>query len=436
MQTVTDSKPGAVVFDRRQVYRPFLERLNPIASSQSLLAEGLIVAPDHDPRDAGQPPIHVAFASVAELSRGSQMALVGGIGSGKTTELLLTQKVLSRHSDAINVYVDLADYTDLSEISTGAILAAAGMQLYSLLRSRLKNAGKELPEAVKAAHAKLRELALGKTNWVKQPPEPYDYEPDGDELYEVVQVKVPGVMKLRFPALRRQVFEILEQLFTIASTPLETDVSVLRSDDRQITLLIDGLDRLIRPHLFREFAEQDLQALKGTKISVIIVAPLLLWYDKSRFLQDYFDPVKHIPAAAADPQHSDFLRKILQRRGAPDLMDRAEITSIAKYSGGVLRDLLTLARSSAEYAYRDGEDRISRRHVNAAIKQIGNRYLAGLGNTQKRLLRSLIEDGEFPIENSTARELLVSRQVLEYFKGGVDYFAVHPALAKVLPKPA
>src|ERR1019366_8727178 len=165
-------------------------------------------------------------------------------------------------------------------------------------------------------------------------------------------------LRSRFPALGHKVKEAKELLLCIASP--------LLGSDAQITLLIDGLDRLIRPELFRQFAEQDLQVLKGTKISVIIVAPLLLWYDKSRFLQDYFDPVKHIPAAAADPQHSDFLRKILQRRGAPDLMDRAEITSIAKYSGGVLRDLLTLARSSAEYAYRDGEDRISRRHVNAA----------------------------------------------------------------------
>jgi hypothetical protein len=100
-----------------------------------------------------------------------------------------------------------------------------------------------------------------------------------------------------------------------------------------------------------------------------------------------------------------------------------------------LRDLLTLARSSAEYAYRDAEDRIGRSHVNAAIKQLGNRYLAGLGNNHRRLLRRLIGLGEFPIENSTARELLVNRQVLEYFKGGGDYFAVHPVLAKVLPKP-
>ena len=36
------------------------------------------------------------------------MALVGGIGSGKTTELQLTLKLLNRHSDAINIYLDLA----------------------------------------------------------------------------------------------------------------------------------------------------------------------------------------------------------------------------------------------------------------------------------------------------------------------------------------
>jgi Cdc6-like AAA superfamily ATPase len=423
METVADSKPGAVVFDRRQLYRPFLERLNP-TGSQSLLADGLVVAPDHDPRDIGRPPIHVAFANTAELTRGSQMALVGGIGSGKTTELLLTQKVLSRHPDAVNVYVDMADYADLSEISTGAILATAGIQLYRRLLKKARN--KELPDAVKAAWVKLRALAFGKTDWVKQPPDPYEYEPDADEAYEVVRVHVPGVMKLRLPALRRQVVEILGQFLTIASS-LEAE--------SQTTLLVDGLDRLIKPELFRQFAEQDLQALKGTKISVIIVAPLLFLYDKNRFLQDYFDVVKHIPAAAADPRTSAFLRQILERRGALHFMDRTEIAAIAKYSGGVLRDLLTLARSSAEYAYRDGEDRIGRRHVKAAVKQLGNRYLVGLGNDQKGLLRRLTEDGEFPMENSTARELLVNRQVLEYFRGGLDSLAVHPALARVLPRP-
>lgn len=384
------------------------------------MAGGLIVAPNHDPRDVGEPPIHVALANTAELTRGSQMALVGGIGSGKTTELLLTQKVLSRHVDAVNIFVDMADYTDLSEINPGAILATAGMQLYSQVLLRLKKAGRELPTAIKSAYLKLNELALGKTSWVLA-----EELEDWGEQEHVVPLVSPGVMRLRFPPLVHRVKQIQELLISIASP--------LVQDDAQITLLIDGLDRLIQPELFRQFAEQDLHALKGTHISVIIVAPLLLWYDKSRFLQDYFDVVKHVPPAAAGPRNSAFLRQILQRRGALDLTDRTEIAAIAKYSGGALRDLLTLARSSAEYAYRDAEDRIGRGHVNAAIKQLGNRYLVGLGNTHRRLLRRLLGHGEFPIENSTARELLVNRQVLEYFKGGVDCFAVHPALAKMLP---
>ncbi|MGA2737837.1 MAG: hypothetical protein ABSG65_10355 [Bryobacteraceae bacterium] len=335
------------------------------------MTEGLIVAPNHDSRDVGEPPIHVALANTAELARGSQMALVGGIGSGKTTELLLTQEELSRHADAVNIFVDMADYTDLSEVNPGAILATAGMQLYLHL---LKNAGgKRLPDAVRTAWLKLRELAFGTTNRVPAetlPPQPYDDEPD-----DLVPVHVRGVMRLKFPALRSQVVEILGELLAIASPLME--------DEAQITLLVDGLDRLIKPELFREFAEQDLHALRETRISIITVAPLLFLYDKSRFLQDYFDVVKHIPAAAADPRASVFLRQILERRGALDFMDRAEITAIAKYSGGVLRDLLTLARSSAEYAYRDDEDRIGRRHVSAAVKQLGNRYLAGLGHTHK-----------------------------------------------------
>lgn len=416
----TEPKSSPVAFDRRLVYRPFLERLNAIASPRALAdSADLIVPRDHDPLDAGQPPIHVAFANAAELSRGTQMALVGGIGSGKTTELLLTHKLLNRHADAVNVFVDLADFTDLNEINTGAILATVGMWLFL----QLIKAGKEPSDEVVSANLKLGELASPKTTWVLAK----DWADDGGNPDEI-RVEVPGLMKPRFPALRREVKQVKELLEIIASPLLENDA--------QITLLIDGLDRLIEPERFRKFAEQDLQALKGTKMTVIIVAPLLLWYDKSRFLQDCFDLVKHLPAAAAGPGDSIFLRQILERRGALELMDRTEVATIAKYSGGVLRDLLTLARSAAEYAYRDDENRIARRHVQAAVRQLGNRYLVGLGKIHIRLLQRLAEHDEFPIEDATVKELLVNRQVLEYFSRGREHFAVHPSLAKVLPKPA
>jgi hypothetical protein len=40
----------------------------------------------------------------------------------------------------------------------------------------------------------------------------------------------------------------------------------------------------------------------------------------------------------------------------------------------------------------------------------------------------------FLVGDPASRELLVSRQVLEYFTNGRESFAIHPALAKVLPK--
>jgi hypothetical protein len=184
------------------------------------------------------------------------MALIGGIGSGKTTELLLAEKFLSRNLDAINVFVDLADYTGLNEIRTGAILASAGLRLYSRLT---KSA---LTTEVTAAHARLVELAYGRTE-LSDRWRPSDQLPDFK-----FPVTIPGLFKPKSQPLGYKVQEAKELLLRIASPLLD--------DDAQITLLIDGLDRLIQPELFREFAEQDLRALKGTKISVIIVAPLLI----------------------------------------------------------------------------------------------------------------------------------------------------------------
>jgi len=400
---------NTVAFDRRQIYRPFLERLGPIGSPRTLEEHDWIVPPKHDPRDFTQPPIHEVFADSAELTRGMQMALVGGTGSGKTTELLLTHRLLGRHADAVNEYLDLAEVTDLNEANPGAILAAIGMRLYA----RLKKAQKQ---KVSSAHEKLQVLAFGKTEWWRDPP---DYD-DGDSGF---RVDIPGVMKRRFPALRREVQEVRGLLLEIASPLLRRDA--------QITTLIDGLDRLIMPERFRQFAEQDLRALRGTQISAVVAAPLLLWYDKSQFLADHFDLVRHLPAVLFDPEESDFLKSVLLRRGATELMDEPEVTEICRFSGGVLRDLLTLTQSAATSAYREDEDRIGRDHVRTAVLQLGRRYWIGLGS-QIGPIRRLINKKEFSPDNPAARELLVNRQVLEYCRRGRDFFAVHPALAEVL----
>lgn len=409
-----------VIADRRQVYRSFLERISPMAPGNSPSQRDLIVTPKFDPGDPAEPPIHDAFATAAELQPGIQIALVGGIGSGKTTELMLTQDRLKHYRDAVNLFIDAAEFTDLSETNPGAMLAAIGLRLFAR-RRRLPG---QATEAMNAAHVKLRELALGKTEWYEGHRD--DYGEDGEGYG--FRVDIPGLMKPRYPRLREKVSEVLALLASILAPFLEQGM--------QVTAIVDGLDRLIDPVRFREFAEQDLRAMRGQKLTIIVAAPLLLWFDKSRFLQDYFDLVKHIPAAAADPKESAFLFEILKRRGGGELMSIASMHEICRASGGVVRDLLSLAQSAAHYAYRDAQDRIKLKHVQAAISQMGNRYLSGLGTSQQRVLQRLRKDNRFSIDDPTSRELLVNRQVLEYSKNRRDYFKIHPALLAVLPEQA
>src|SRR5664280_1961070 len=189
-------------FDRRQIYRPFLERLNPIALYRTVAQRNLMVVPPRsDPRDPKQPPIYEVFAVAAELKRGTQMALVGGIGSGKTTELLLTMDRLRRHDDAVNVFLDAAEFTDFSEANAGAMLAAIGLRLFARIDKRFGEPSKQ----VQSASAKLRKLALGTTEW-------YHEEPYSDDGGYGVPAHVPGLMKPRFPELKEQVAEVKELL--------------------------------------------------------------------------------------------------------------------------------------------------------------------------------------------------------------------------------
>jgi hypothetical protein len=109
------------------------------------------------------------------------------------------------------------------------------------------------------------------------------------------------------------------------------------------------------------------------------------------------------------------------------------LNSIVRFSGGVIRDLLTLVRSAASYAYGDDEDRVGSKHVAASVSQLGNRYLTGLGLRQRKLLGRLRSNEEFSLEDPVALELLANRQVLEHFRKGRELFAVHPAVAKCMP---
>jgi len=210
---------------------------------------------------------------------------------------------------------------------------------------------------------------------------------------------------------------------------LQFFISAVKTRSSDIVVLFDGLDRLPTPEKFWSVADQDLRVLRELGVAVVAAAPLAILYGTGRPISELFDRVHHIPAVETGSGKTNKLAAVLTQREAGSLASRPEIDKIVKASGGVLRDLISLARDAGEMAYLDGSDSVKSLHVKIASKQLGESYLRGLGASQLRLLRRLAKDRSIDISAPAAIELLATRRVLEY---SATDFRVHPALETLI----
>jgi hypothetical protein len=403
--------------DRRQRFRTFMKRFNPTASAKVAIGEGLIC------EYAGR-SVFKKLSAGADLTLGSQQLLVGGIGSGKTTEMMLAQRELASNKLMLPLYIDVSAETDLSTLDSGALLASLGMHTWGAIASRFK-----APDPLSEVQAALRKAAYGyqKNIWVPeyQPDEDYDPGEDDDPgdyaPGEYRTIKVPGKLRPPFPPFRRDVKELADLVSKLTE--------FLKSQGTELVAVFDGLDRLIKAEQFWSVAEQDLRAIRPLEISVLATGPLSVMYGQGRQIKDYFDEVHYLPPAVADPRVSPFLLEILRVRGAGEMMQPEQMQKLCLASGGVLRDLISLARSAGENAYLEDADDIEARHVDRAIEQLGNSYLLGLGTSQIKILGDVLQGKGFTPSDSQSMELLITRRVLEQSESAYE---VHPALVNVL----
>jgi hypothetical protein len=411
---------------RRERFREYMRKLNPTAPATQTIESGLVVEDLHG-------SLYKTLAARADLEPGSQQLLVGGTGSGKTTELMLAERWLEQQGQTLCLYIDISEETDLSGLNSGALLAGFGLHLAEGFRRErfrvdLDDAGKR---ALVNALRDIRWFALGKTSTVWVPHEPPD-DFDGPHNYEpghYVTERVPGKLQPPFPALLRDIQAI--------RGPLEAFITAIKSRSLDIVVIFDGLDRLPSPDRFWTVVDQDFRALRQMRVGVIAAAPQSVLYGQGRAVSEHFDRVHQI-RELGEPE-IDFLardythlKSVMIQRGATDLLRQDVVEVICEFSGGVLRDLITLARDAGEAAYIEGAEEIQLLHANAAIQQMGESYLRGLGPDQIGILWRLKKERSFDVAASPNIELLVTGRVLEY---SATDFRVHPALERLLPEP-
>lgn len=361
-----------------------LDPVRPVTS----FAQALYV----DPPDGGA---HEKIARWIRREPEAHLLMLGGIGSGKTTELLGARATLEREGLSHAWHVELDAYFDLSTPREGMLVTLAGLAMVAALERAGARIDALLHPVTVALHRSLR----------------------------VRRGAVPALVRDEY--LDRSVSAPARPVTALAESikPLVDRRSALERGQRNITLLIDSMDRRREVDGFLAMTGEDLPVLRNFGIGVAIVGNLgwrasLGAEERARFHEVWSQPA-HAPESERD---ASFLSEVVERR-APDLFAAPVMRRVVEASGGVMRDLLTLARQSAYEAMDDHAERVDLAHAERAIDAHRNGCLDGIDPAQRNALRRMELDGTIP-----APDVLAALQERGCVVERGNAWEVHPAV--------
>lgn len=399
---------------RLERFRGYMARLNPADRALQDVCDGLYV-----PRPGRSAADEIAAR--LELDPASSHLVVGGIGSGKTTQLVVARDRLGALPDTHAEYIDVADLHDLTELRPGILTVLAGHALARMLVDAPTD------DETRSALDQVRRWAVGGLEWVEVDPFEYQSEPDEPDddcrYYDIVEHK-PLLVPPQKP------IDMSVQHKAAALARLRAAVAARFP---HVVLLFDSLDRLTDPSVFAAVVEEDVRAIQKTGIGLALVGPLGSMYGPHRSVTDHFQHFYFQGAVdvRSDPAGRAFLVELLHRRAGADLLPGASAARLAEWSGGVLRDVIALARAAGEEAYMRGAERVEEEHVAAAADAFGRQLVFGLSPSEIEVLRRVADEGSFVQTSDRDLALLVTRRVLEYPTGS-PRFAVHPTVLPLL----
>jgi hypothetical protein len=349
------------------------------------------------------------IAARLALSPESTHLLVGGVGSGKTTELLETKRRLNALPDTHALYLDVTKSHDAGRLAPGVVIIQVAIQLAQELKSSIP--------AAAAAGKSFQRLAHGYREEFYE-----DDRDDGDDQ----SYYVPGLLVSPESHISASVHRVRDEIKDLLS---EVPPSTFH-----LVFLIDGLDRITDMAAFEQLVIHDVKALASIGIGIVLVGPLKSLYGVDRTIVQHFDELHYQPwiDPTSDPSNKSFLKELLQRRLPEDAIDKSAIEMLTGHSGGVLRDLIALAQSACVEAYMGGSEAITLRHSLAAIDSFGRKHMQGLRAEELEVLQRVRTKASFVQTSENDLALLMTRRVLEYRANGLARYVVHPTIERFL----
>lgn len=358
--------------------------------------------PSGDPRDAVERGFYVPrpgrslaeqLASRFELKPNASHLLMGGVGSGKTTQLLVARDRLAVAGDVAAVYVDVSLRVEPNLVTSADLLAVVGLALIEEIEGR----------GISAEEIEGQDISADLDSWRGV---------FADHLAGMMAIPDP------FELFGNQLARLLKDFTTERPHPV---------------LLLDSLDRMTDLERFADIVENAVTKLRALRIGVILIGPLTALYGIRRTALDRFDRTWHLPTVDVqdDAEGHAFLLRVLRARDAFGLITDAAAERLASLSGGVLRDLIALTQAAGEEAYVDGAEHVELQHVEVAAELFGRKHLVAIDSQELEVLQRVRAKGTFVQTSEKDLALLATRRVLEYTNGHAR-FAVHPTIAPLL----
>jgi hypothetical protein len=358
------------------------------------------------------------------LKPNSRNLLLGGVGSGKTTQLLRLES-LFQGSEISPHYIDITEYENPESIQAGLLKAVAGLELIAVLEKAGVSVNKNLLKSIS-------EYAYGKSEVVIEPP-PSLSESYHSALESVLENLIPTKPKAR--AVRRE--GILSSNYTKEIDSIDKSLSSLVSTykdnfSKKPFFLFDGLDRISS---VKNFIQAISGGLKNIDVGFLIVGPVsLLYSDFTDSLDSYFDYFEYRPAfdVQRDTESYSFFKSIILSRSGDNIFHEKALDDLIQYSGGVFRDLINLAQESIQEAYLSDATIVGEQHVDSAVRSLGRAKALGLSDSESQVLARLLNGDELiGITSSEEIVLLASGRILEY-RVPNRRVAIHPVLKVLL----
>jgi energy-coupling factor transporter ATP-binding protein EcfA2 len=274
----------------------------------------------------------------------NQLIFAGHRGCGKSTLLAeFAQRLDDRY---FTVFFSISDLIEMPDINHINILFAIAVQLMA----KAENEEIEIDPAKKDAFF----------NWFKERTQVNEFKLMGEaetglDLFKLLKFKLKADRTMR---------EEIKQKFTRNSRDLIDTLNLMAAEvelacNKKIVVIIDDLDKLELDDVEKIF-KQNLNALLQPNFTVVYTIPIATIRDGvlKKHIEDavsnrifvmpvlklYAKGESHQPGAHVFPETIDKLCEILRKRVSDDLFSEEIGLEIAKFSGGVMRELIRISQ--------------------------------------------------------------------------------------------